>query len=311
MADAIRVEHLSYAYDEHPALIEVGLGVDRGEIYGLLGPNGGGKTTLFRILSTHLRPQSGTVRVLGHDVVEQADEVRKRCGVVFQRPALDPKLRVAENLRHHGWLYGLWGRDLESRIDELLTTFRLEDRGRDLVETLSGGLQRRVELAKSMIHSPDLLIFDEPSTGLDPGVRLAFWRDLERLRAEYGVTVVLTTHFLEEAERCDRIGLMSNGRLVAEGVPADLRKRVGKDVVSIRARDPESLQSALTAATGLEARVVEGVIRISSSEGADHVAEVYKRFSGQIESLTVGRPTLEDVFISETGRTFDAEGQDG
>ena len=244
-------------------------------------------------------------------MVEEAGEVRKRCGVVFQRPALDPKLRVAENLRHHGWLYGLSGRHLETRIDELLTTFRLEDRGRDLVETLSGGLQRRVELAKAMIHSPDLLIFDEPSTGLDPGVRLAFWRDLERLRAESGVTVVLTTHFLEEAERCDRVGLMSNGRLVAEGVPADLRRRVGKDVVSIRARDPEALQSALTAATGLEARVVEGVIRISSSEGADHVPEVYKRFSDQIESLTVGRPTLEDVFISETGRTFDAEGQDG
>jgi ABC-2 type transport system ATP-binding protein len=311
MTDAVLIEHLSYAYDERPALDDVGLKVSSGEIYGLLGPNGGGKTTLFRILSTHLRPQSGTVRVLGHDVVEEAHEVRKRCGVVFQRPGLDPKLRVAENLRHHGWLYGLWGRVLENRIDALLATFRLEDRRRDLVETLSGGLQRRVELAKAMIHSPDLLVFDEPSTGLDPGVRLAFWQDLERLRAESGVTVVLTTHFLEEAERCDRIGLMSQGRLVAEGAPADLRKRLGEDVVLIRAGDPESLRASIEAATRIRATVVDGIIRISDSGGAGRIAGLYDRFSDQIESLTIGRPTLEDVFISETGRGFEFEAPEG
>lgn len=311
MTDAIYIEDLSYSYDDHPALNEVGLSVRKGEIYGLLGPNGGGKTTLFRILSTHTRPQSGVVRILGSDVTSQANEIRRQVGVVFQHPGLDPKLRVGENLRHHGWLYGLAGRLLEARIEDLLRAFRIEDRRSDLVETLSGGLQRRVELAKSMIHSPELLIFDEPSTGLDPGARLTFWKDLERLRSDDGVTVVLTTHFLEEAERCDRIGLMSQGQVIAEGTPFDLRKGLGEKVLSIRARDPETLRDALAEDVGIEGTVVEGVIRIPDVDDDDRVAEVYRRFSDRIDSVTLARPTLEDVFVAKTGRGFEVGGNDG
>ncbi len=312
MSDAILTEHLSYAYGDRQALNDVRFSVREGEIYGLLGPNGGGKTTLFRILSTHLRPQSGRVHVLGHDVIREAHAVRRRCGVVFQHPGLDPKLRVVENLRHHGWLYGLSGRRLEARIDALLSAFGLGDRGRDLVESLSGGLQRRVELAKSLIHEPDLLVFDEPSTGLDPGARLTFWEDLERLRSESGVTVVLTTHFLEEADRCDRIGLMSEGNLVTEGAPDDLRTRVGEDVLSIRARrDPASFCKEIEERLGLRGTVAGGVVRVSGSGCVEHVPDIYRRYSDQIKSLTVGRPTLEDVFISETGRVFRVEDDDG
>src|SRR6185503_11397498 len=215
-APALTTNELTHRYGERVALDRVSIGVAAGEIFGLLGPNGGGKTTLFRILSTLVRPTSGSATILGLDLLRDTGALRSRLGVVFQAPSLDKKLKVRENLAHQGHLYGLAGAALRRRIDHLLLEFNLRDRAGDLVETLSGGLQRRVEIAKSLLHRPELLLLDEPSTGLDPGARIDLWQTLYRLRDQQGVTALLTTHLMEEAERCDRVAIIDLGRIVAE-----------------------------------------------------------------------------------------------
>ncbi|HUR38220.1 MAG TPA: ABC transporter ATP-binding protein, partial [Planctomycetota bacterium] len=237
---SVEIDGLTHRYGERLALDGVSFSVRKGEVFGLLGPNGGGKTTLFKILSTALRPTSGSARIEGVDVRD--DAVRRRIGVVFQAPGLDQKLTVAENLLHQGHLYGLRGAALRRRIDEELGRFKLSDRARDRVEKLSGGLQRRVELAKALLHQPEILLLDEPSTGLDPGARRDLW---DALRSLKGVTVLLTTHLLEEAERCDRLAILHKGKLVALGAPLDLRGEIGGDVVTIRAKDAEALAAAI------------------------------------------------------------------
>jgi len=228
---SVDVEGLTHRYGERTALDGVSFSVRSGEVFGLVGPNGGGKTTLFKILSTALAPSSGSARVAGVDVRDGA--VRRRIGVVFQSPSLDGKLTVGENLLHHGHLYGLSGSGLKERIGEELTRFGLKDRMGDRVEKLSGGLQRRVELAKSLLHRPEVLLLDEPSTGLDPGARRDLW---DALRGLKGVTVLLTTHLLEEAERCDRMAILHKGKIVALGEPLTLRGEIGGDVVTVRSR---------------------------------------------------------------------------
>ncbi len=220
-----------------PALAGVDFQVAAGEIFGFLGPNGGGKTTLFRILATLARPESGTVRVFGADLATQAREVRRRLGVVFQSPSLDLQLTVRENLVHQGHLHGLAGRDLAGRIAAGLERFGLTERVDQRTAELSGGLRRRVEIAKALLHEPRLLLLDEPSTGLDPGARHDLWETLESLRGQ-GVTVLLTTHFMEEGDRCDRLVLLSQGTIVAEGTPAALKEEIGGDVITLTGRDP-------------------------------------------------------------------------
>ena len=239
---AVEVLGLGYRYGDRRALGEVTFSVSRREIFGLLGPNGSGKTTLFKILSTLMPAAEGRASVLGHDLAREPGPVRKRLGVVFQHPSLDPKLTVQENLIHHGHLYGLSGGALRSRARALLDRFDLGDRARDRAEKLSGGLKRRVELAKALLPRPELLLLDEPSTGLDPGARREFSAHLEQLRRQEGVTALLTTHLMDEAECSDRVGILDQGHLVALGAPDELKRRVGGDVVVIRARDPEQLR---------------------------------------------------------------------
>ena len=292
---SVDVEGLSHRYGERPALDGVTFSVRPGEVFGVLGPNGGGKSTLFKILSTALRPTSGTARVAGLDIADGA--VRRRIGVVFQAPSLDQKLTVSENLLHHGHLYGLSGGVLRTRIVEELSRFKLSDRTADRVETLSGGLQRRVELAKSLLHKPEVLLLDEPSTGLDPGARHDLW---DALRGLKGVTVLLTTHLLEEAERCDRLALLHKGKLVALGEPLSLRGEIGGDVVTIRAKDAEALAASIREKLGEAPQVVKGSVRISRDRGHEFVAKVLEAFPQQIESITVAKPSLEDVFLSKT-----------
>ena len=231
---AIEISHLAHRYGEHEAIRDLSLSVAAGEIFALLGPNGSGKTTLFRVLSTLIPLQQGEVHILGYDLRREPDAIRAQLGVVFQAPSVDKKLTVMENIIHHGRLYGLGGRELRTRADEMLARLGLADRRRDLVETLSGGLRRRVELAKGMLHRPRLLLLDEPSTGLDPGARSDLWQYLEQVRDEDGVTVVLTTHLLEEAERADRIAIMHRGELAALDTPAALQAAVGGDAITIR-----------------------------------------------------------------------------
>lgn len=292
---SVDVDGLTHRYGERVALDGVSFSVKAGEIFGVLGPNGGGKSTLFKILSTALRPSAGKARVAGVDVAD--DAVRRKIGVVFQAPSLDSKLTVGENLLHHGHLYGLMGGALQARIQEELARFKLSDRVRDRVEKLSGGLQRRVELAKSLLHKPEVLLLDEPSTGLDPGARHDLWDALKSLK---GVTVLLTTHLLEEAERCDRLALLHKGKLVALGEPLALRGEIGGDVVTIRAKDAEALAASIKDKLGEPAQVVKGGVRLSRDRGHEFVAKVLEAFPQQIESVTVAKPSLEDVFLTKT-----------
>jgi len=228
--------------------------------------------------------------------------LRARIGVVFQAPSLDKKLRVRENLAHQGHLYGLSGAALQERIDHLLIEFNLRERARDLVETLSGGLQRRVEIAKSLLHRPELLLLDEPSTGLDPGARIDLWQTLYRLRDQQNVTVLMTTHLMEEAERCDRVAIIDQGRIVAEGTPEELRAEIGGDVISARSRDATSLGEKIADSLGLEVNVLNDEVRMEHPDGASFVARLAATFPGEIDSVTLAKPTLEDVFIAKTGR---------
>jgi ABC-2 type transport system ATP-binding protein len=301
---AIETAGLVHRYGERTALAGLDLHIELGEIFALLGPNGGGKTTLFRLLSTLIPIQEGRASALGYDVVGQTSEVRRHIGVVFQAPSLDKKLSVAENLSHQGHLYGLSGKTLANRCDEMLARLRLDDRRRDLVETLSGGLRRRVELAKGMLHRPRLLLLDEPSTGLDPAARSDLWDYLRQIRGDDGVTVVLTTHLLEEAEKADRLAILNAGVLVALDTPERLRASVGGDTLTIESDEPVALAAAITERFGLAARHVDGSVRLELPDAPQWVPRLVEAFPGRIQTITLGKPTLEDVFIARTGHKF-------
>ncbi|HEX7900168.1 MAG TPA: ABC transporter ATP-binding protein [Planctomycetota bacterium] len=289
------VDALTRRYGERVALDGVSFEAASGETFGLLGPNGSGKSTLFKILSTSLAPGSGTARIGDVDIRNPA--VRRHLGVVFQSPALDKKLTVAENLLCHGHLYGLRGAELRGRIDDLLKTFGIADRAGERVEKLSGGLARRVELAKALLHRPGVLLLDEPSTGLDPGARRDLWDLLRGLR---DVTVLLTTHLLEEAERCARVGILHQGKLVALGTPDVLRGEIGGEVVTLRSRDPVRLAENVKARFGLDAERGDGTLRLSREKGAAFAAEVVAAFPELVEAVSVAKPSLEDVFHART-----------
>ena len=300
----VKVEDLSHSYNGHKALSGMTFDVTEGEIFGLLGPNGGGKTTLFRILSTLFPPSSGSATVLGLDILKSASKVRQRLGVVFQSPSLDIKLTVAENLAHQGHLYGLRGRPLRARIDEMMERLRITDRASDLVETLSGGLRRRVELAKGMLHGPELLILDEPSVGLDPGARHDLWQYLEQLRDSGNVTILVTTHLIDEADRCDRVLILHKGEVVGRGSPATLKEKIGGDIIALTTSDPEELRSRISGRFDLEPVVLDGTVRIEKQNGHEFIAQLIEAFPGMIDSVTLAKPTLEDVFIDRTGHRF-------
>lgn len=301
---AIDTSALSFRYGERQALSDVSFSIARGEIFGFLGPNGGGKTTLFKLLSTLTPIQSGSARLFGQDLAGQTGAVRRRLGVVFQHPSLDGKLTVGENLAAHGHLYGIARARLRERSAAMLERLGLTVRERDRVETLSGGLQRRVELAKALLHEPELLLLDEPSTGLDPAARREFWNYLAHLRERDGVTVVLTTHYMEEAERCDRIGIMHQGKLVAIAPPDELKSEVGGDVIVIRTAAAEALQRKILARFKLKSQLVDGAIRIEKSRAHELVRDLIDAFGEEIESVSFGKPTLEDVFVHLTGHQF-------
>ncbi|MHB1935443.1 MAG: ABC transporter ATP-binding protein [Acidobacteriaceae bacterium] len=303
----IELDRLSHDYGSRLALDGLTFDVHPAEIFGLLGPNGSGKTTLFRILSTLMVPTGGHARLAGFDVATESNRVRLQTGIVFQATSLDVKLTVGENLMHQGHLYGLSGSLLKSRSKEVLDRVGLTDRKNDLVETLSGGQKRRVELAKGLIHSPSVLLLDEPTTGLDPGARIDLWNYLRILRDEQGVTVLVTTHLMEEAEHCDRLAILSEGKLVALGSPSALKAEIGGDIVQFETASAE-------AATALAARIAErfavapvvvgNAVRIEREQGHRFLTEVVEAFPGEILSVSVSKPSLEDVFIQRTGHRF-------
>ncbi len=301
---AVVVRDVAFRYGEREALSGVGFSVERGEIFALLGPNGGGKTTLFRLLATLLSLQSGEVRLLGCDVASQSQAVRRRIGVTFQSPSVDGKLTVAENLRHQAHLYGLFGREAALRIGELVSQLGLADRVRQAVGSLSGGLKRRVEIAKSLLHRPGLLLLDEPSTGLDPGARRDLWAYLTRLREERRVTILVTTHLMDEAEKCDRLGILDRGRLVALGTPDELRLSVGGDCLTIQSDDPSGLAERIASRFGVTPSRIGDSLRIEREAGHELLRDLVAAFPAEITAVSLAKPTLEDVFIARTGHRF-------
>ena len=308
MSDAaVCVTNLCHQYGERTALVDVTLEIAPGEVFVFLGPNGSGKSTLFRILSTLMSPRSGKVAVLGRSLPEHVWDVRSAVGIVFQMPSLDRKLTVLENLRHQAALYGIRRNEFRIRVEEQLRHFGLWDRRNDLIEKLSGGLRRRVELAKGLIHRPRLLLMDEPSTGLDPGARTDMWEFLSTLQRDQELTIVLTTHLLDEAERADRIAILDQGQLVAVGTPDELRASVGGDSISIQTSDPASLASDISRALDCNVTVVEGLVRIEQANGHQWIPRLVESFPQRIDTITLGKPTLGDVFMARTGRRLKSE----
>ncbi|TWT33571.1 Daunorubicin/doxorubicin resistance ATP-binding protein DrrA [Posidoniimonas corsicana] len=301
---AVHVADLRYRYGDREALRGLSLDVAPGELFAVLGPNGSGKTTLFRLLSTLAPMQQGTVSVFGHDLRTEGDRVRASLGVVFQAPSLDKHLSVIENLRCHGLLYGLSGLTLARRCEEMLDQLGVRDRTNDKVADLSGGLRRRVELAQGMLHSPRLLLLDEPSTGLDPAARSDLWRYLAQARDAEGVTVLTTTHLLEEADRADRIAIVHEGQVAALDTPDALKSQVGGDSITLRSDNPDELAAAITERFATPASVVNHAVRLEQPDGAAWAPKLFDAFGDRIRELTIGKPTLEDVFIDRTGHRF-------
>src|SRR5213075_2828843 len=263
----ISVQNILHRYDGRTALDDVSFEVHDAELFGLLGPNGSGKTTLFRILSTLMLPSGGRAVIQECDVARDATRLRRQIGVVFQAQSIDVKLTAVENLRHQGHLYGLRGAVLRGRIEEMLCRVGLSDRAHEKAEAFSGGMQRRLELAKGLLHHPSVLLLDEPTTGLDPGARRDLWQYLRILRDQEGVSILVTTHLMEEAERCDRLAIFNEGKIVALGTPTELKREIGGDVILLDARDADGLAAQIEARFQVPAQVLAGKVRIERENG--------------------------------------------
>jgi len=301
----ISIQGVSYRYGDKRALDNVNLSIPSGEIFALLGPNGGGKSTLIRILSTLQKMQSGTIQMAGKDVNRDPISVRKTLGNVFQHPSLDKKLTVYENLYHQGRLYLLGKAFLKTRIIALLEEFSLQDRAHDRVESLSGGLARRVEIAKAMIHDPKILLMDEPSTGLDPSIRYDLWNLLVKLRDRLGTTILLTTHLMEEAEKCDHVAIIDLGRIVAQGTPQELKMEAKGDVLELKTNNSAQLAAEIEKKFSVKVKTSNGTVRIESGSNPTFLKEVIEDFSNEILEASFRKPSLEDIFMLKTGKRFD------
>jgi len=304
----IKLQNLRHQYGDRTALAGVSFDVRPAEIFGLLGPNGSGKTTTFRILSTLMIPSGGSAEILGHDVAREPADVRRNIGVVFQAQSIDEKLTAEENLTVVGNIYGLRGAPLKKRVGEMLARVGLADRAKEKAETFSGGMQRRLELAKGLLHHPSVLLLDEPTTGLDPGARRDLWQYLQVLRDEEHITVLVTTHLMEEAEHCDRLAIYAEGNVVALGTPAELKSEIGGDILLLEAEEPESIAPRIEQRFGLHPKVLDNRVRIEIENAYRFVPDVVEAFPGEIQGVSVHKPSLEDVFIRRTGHRFWTEG---
>jgi ABC-2 type transport system ATP-binding protein len=305
---AISVRGLVKRYGEIEAVAGIEFSVGRGELFGFLGPNGAGKTTTINMLCTLVRPTAGQAFVAGHDVARERDAVRRQIGLVFQDPTLDGYLTAEQNLRLHAELYGMPREAIAPRMREVLGMMELWERRSTLVNQFSGGMRRRLEIARGLLHSPRVLFLDEPTIGLDPQTRSSIWSYIRRLKREQDITIFLTTHYMDEAEYCGRIAIMDHGRIVALDTPDALKASVGKDRVQLRTEDDRAAIAALRKQFGIEAQVAEDMITFGVPEGEEFVPLLFAQLGQRINSVSVSRPSLDDVFMSYTGTTIrDAE----
>jgi ABC-2 type transport system ATP-binding protein len=312
MTAAIEVRDLRKRFGEFEAVRGVDFDVAAGEVFGFLGPNGAGKTTTINMLCTLTKPTSGTALVAGHDVAHERDEVRRHIGLVFQDPTLDAYLTAEQNLRLHAELYGVDRALVPGRMQQVLDMVGLSDRRDAPVQTFSGGMRRRLEIARGFLHSPRVLFLDEPTIGLDPQTRSSIWRYIQLLQRTEGITIFMTTHYMDEAELCDRIAIMDQGQIVALDTPAALKARVGADRVRIQTEDDDAAIAAIAERFGIEARITDGAVTFFVPSGEEFVPRLFAELGVAIKSVSVSRPTLDDVFMSYTGTTIrDAEASFG
>jgi ABC-2 type transport system ATP-binding protein len=308
MSAAIEVNGLTKDFKGFVAVNQVSFVVNTGEVFGFLGPNGAGKTTTVRMLCTLIRPSAGSAKVGGHDVVHEHDSVRRTIGIIFQEPSLDDRLTAAENLRFHGMIYKVPRRELPERIRQALSWMELLDRQNDLVRNFSGGMKRRLEIARGLLHSPRVLFLDEPTLGLDPQTRNRIWERLLQLRREQQVTLFLTTHYMDEAENCDRIAIIDHGRIIALDTPQALKEQVQGDCVSLTTGDDVAAEAEVAARYAVTTSRDKSGVHFEVKDGAEFVPGLVRELSVRVLSVTVHPPTLDDVFLKLTGREIrDAE----
>jgi ABC-2 type transport system ATP-binding protein len=304
----IKVAGLTKSYGEIEAVRGIDFQVQAGETFGFLGPNGAGKSTTIKILCTLAKPTSGNAWVAGHDVRTERDAVRRNIGLVFQDTTLDNYLTGAQNLRFHAELYGVPAAAVAPRMRQVLEMVDLWDRRDSLVMTYSGGMQRRLEIARGLLHAPHVLFLDEPTVGLDPQTRSSIWEYINDLKTREDITIFLTTHYMDEAEHCDRIAIIDHGKIVAIDTPEALKASVGKDRVQIQTADDAAAIGELADAFGIEAAIHEGAVTFSVTSGEQFVPQLFARLTVPVRTVSVSRPSLDDVFMSYTGTTIrDAE----
>ena len=303
----IEVENLVRKYGDLTAVDNISFSVEEGEIFGFLGPNGAGKTTTISVLCTLLRPTSGRAWVNGHDVVREQAAVRRSIGLVFQDPSLDDRLTAQENLEFHAVLYDIPADVRAKRTEEVLRMVELYDRRNNLVRTFSGGMKRRLELARGLMHYPKVLFLDEPTLGLDPQTRSHIWEYILELREREGITIFLTTHYMEEAEHADRIAIIDYGRIVALDTPENLKSMVGGDIITVKTRDDEAAARQIAARYGVKVRRTADGLSFKVAKGEEFIPKLVVESETEILSVGLRRPTLDDVFLKLTGREIREE----
>ncbi len=305
---AVEVHGLAKRYGEIEAVRGIDFDVTQGEVFGFLGPNGAGKSTTISMLCTLVRPTGGHASVAGHDIVRERDAVRRNIGLVFQDTTLDGYLTAAQNMRLHAELYGVPREAIRPRMRQVMEMVGLWDRRDSQVNTFSGGMKRRLEIARGLMHSPRVLFLDEPTVGLDPQTRASIWTYIRQLKEAEEITIFLTTHYMDEAENCDRIAIMDKGQIVVLDTPAKLKEAVGKDRVQIQTDDDQAAIAALRERFGLSAQIAEGEVTFGVSAGEQFVPRLFAELGVPIRSVSVSRPSLDDVFLLHTGSTIrDAE----
>jgi ABC-2 type transport system ATP-binding protein len=305
MDSVIQVQGLVKTYGDFNAVDGIDFDVQEREIFGFLGPNGAGKTTTINILATLLKPTRGRAELAGFDVLRQPNQVRQSIGIVFQDPSLDDRLTAEENLRFHALLYNVPNRVLRGRMDQVLQIVGLSERRHSLVRTFSGGMKRRLEIARGLLHYPKILFLDEPTAGLDPQTRNAIWEHVRRLREEVGITVFMTTHYMDEAENCDRIAIIDHGKIQALDTPAALKQRLGGDKIIVIG--DKGLPKDITARYGVPVQEVDGAFHFQVERGAEFVPRFVVDFKDRIQSIQIKQPSLDDVFLQLTGRAIREE----